>query len=108
MAGAIRFTTAELADLEARIAGAGERALAIELAVFDELAAEVAAAADRLRAIGEALAVLDVAAALAVLAEAENYCRPVVDDFARLHDRRRPPPGGRAGAARRAPALRRQ
>jgi DNA mismatch repair protein MutS len=79
MAGAFRFTTTELADLEAKIAGAGERALAIELAVFDALTAEVTAAAAAIRAAANAMAVLDVAAGFAVLAEAENYCRPVVE-----------------------------
>jgi DNA mismatch repair protein MutS len=79
MAGALRFTTTELADLDARIAGAGERALAIELAVFDELSARVAEAATAIRAVAEALAVLDVAAALAVLAKVEEWCRPQVD-----------------------------
>ncbi len=101
MASAVRFTTTELADLEARIAGAGERALAIELAVFAELAAAVTGAADTIRRIAEALAVLDVAAALAVLAEAEDYCRPVVDESLSFAVRRRPPPGGRTGAQRR-------
>ena len=79
LASAVRFTTTELADLEAKIAGAGERALAIELAVFDDLAARVTAAAPTVRAIADALALLDVAAAFAVLAEKEDYCRPVVD-----------------------------
>ena len=79
MAGAVRFSTTELADLEAKIAGAAERALAIELAVFEALAGEVAAAADAIRAVADALAALDVAASLAVLAEAEDYCRPEVD-----------------------------
>ncbi|MCR4282982.1 MAG: DNA mismatch repair protein MutS [Bauldia sp.] len=80
LASAVRFTTTELADLEAKIAGAGERALAIELEVFATLVAEVVAASDAIRAVAGALAVLDVAAALAVLAESENYCRPVVDN----------------------------
>jgi len=79
LASAVRFTTTELADLEAKIAGAGERALAIELAVFDDLAARVTAAAPTIRAIADALAELDVAAAFAVLADKEDYCRPVVD-----------------------------
>ena len=79
LASAMRFTTTELADLEAKIAGAGERALAIELAAFDDLTARVNAAASTVRAIADALALLDVAAAFAVLAEKENYCRPVVD-----------------------------
>ncbi|MEX0852270.1 MAG: DNA mismatch repair protein MutS [Bauldia sp.] len=79
LASAVRFSTGELADLEAKIAGAGERALAIELAVFDDLASRVIAAAGGIREVADALAVLDVAAALAVLAEAEGYCRPIVD-----------------------------
>ena len=79
LASAVRFTTTELADLEARIAGAGARALAIELEVFAELAAEIAAVSATIRAMAEALAALDVAAALAALAAGENYRRPVVD-----------------------------
>jgi len=77
---AYRFSTAELAGLEAKIADAADRALAVELAVFDELTAAVVQAADLIRAVADALAEIDVTAALAVLAEAENYCRPVVED----------------------------
>lgn len=79
LASAVRFTTTELADLEAKIAGAADRALAIELAVFDELVSACVAEAAVLQAIADGLAVLDVAAGLAVLAEAEDYCRPEVD-----------------------------
>ncbi len=79
MAGALRFSTTELGDLEARIAGAAEKALAIELALFDELEDKVVAAADAIRRTAAALAVLDVTAGLAVLAEAEGYGRPQVD-----------------------------
>ena len=39
MASAMRFTTTELAELETKIANAADRALAIELAVFERLAA---------------------------------------------------------------------
>jgi DNA mismatch repair protein MutS len=79
LASAVRFTTTELADLEAKIAGAADRALAIELDVFAGLVGEVAAVADVIRAIADALAVVDVSAALADLAESEAWCRPVVD-----------------------------
>ena len=79
LASAVRFTTSELTELEAKIAGAGERALAIELDVFTTLVVEVAAAADAIRRVAEALAVIDVSAAFAVLAEAENYSRPTVN-----------------------------
>ena len=79
MANAMRFTTTELAGLESKIANAADRALSIELAAFDRLVAEAVAAADAIRAGAEALAVLDVSAALAFLAAAEDYARPEVD-----------------------------
>ncbi|MGB6118215.1 MAG: DNA mismatch repair protein MutS, partial [Mesorhizobium sp.] len=79
MASAMRFTTTELAGLETKIANAADRATTIENGVFDQLLAEVVSEADRIRAGADALAVLDVSAALAVLCEAEDYCRPVVD-----------------------------
>ncbi|RVC47747.1 DNA mismatch repair protein MutS, partial [Mesorhizobium sp. M00.F.Ca.ET.038.03.1.1] len=76
---AMRVTTTELAELESKIANAADRALSIELAAFDRLTAEVVAEADSIRAGAEALAALDVSAALALLSESEGWCRPVVD-----------------------------
>jgi len=80
MANAMRFTTPELAELESRIANAAGEALAIELEMFDRLVAAVVAAAEAIALGARALAALDVAAANAELAEAENHVRPVVDD----------------------------
>jgi DNA mismatch repair protein MutS len=79
MAGQIRFTTTELADLEAKIANAAERALALELAMFDDLSGRVVAQAEVVKAAAAALAVVDVAAALAHLAVERDYARPEVD-----------------------------
>lgn len=83
MAGALRFTTTELAEIAANIAGAGERALAIELAVFDSLRTALLEEAGTIRAAATALAQVDVSAGLAELAENERYTRPIVD---RSHD----------------------
>jgi DNA mismatch repair protein MutS len=80
MASAMRFTTTELADLETKIVNAADRALQIELAVFDDLVGEAVGHAEKIRAGAQALAVLDVSAALATLAIDENWTRPVVDD----------------------------
>ena len=80
MANAMRFTTTELAGLETKIANAADRALSIELSVFEALAREAVSEAERIRAGAEALAVLDVSAALALLSESENWCRPAVDE----------------------------
>ncbi|RWE05071.1 MAG: DNA mismatch repair protein MutS, partial [Mesorhizobium sp.] len=79
MANAMRFTTTELAELESKIANAADKALSIELAAFDRLTAEVVGEAESIRAGAEALAVLDVSSALALLSESEGWCRPLVD-----------------------------
>jgi len=80
LANAVRFSTTDLSQLEARIASAGERAVAIELAAFDALVADIIAGEDALKAVAGALADLDVAAGLARLALERGYCRPRIDD----------------------------
>ncbi len=79
MAGAVRFSTDELASLASRIAEAGEQALALEAALFDEMAMLAIEHGEPLSAIAEALGVLDVAAALGELAVAARYVRPKMD-----------------------------
>jgi DNA mismatch repair protein MutS len=92
LAGQVRFTTTELAALEAKIASAADRSLALELEIFDRLASEVIDAADTIKRVAEALSVLDVATALAMLAVERDYVRPEVDrslDFV-VHGGRHP------------------
>ncbi|MEQ1900852.1 MAG: DNA mismatch repair protein MutS [Devosia sp.] len=80
LASAMRFTTPELAELEGRIARAHEQALEIETAIFAKLVEATLAEAEILRAVADALAALDVAAAMAHLAATRNFTRPRVDD----------------------------
>jgi len=80
LAGQVRFTTTELGELEAKIANAADRALALELEIFDRLAAAVGAASVAIQQAADALAVTDVASALASLAVERDYVRPAVDD----------------------------
>ncbi|MBK9083587.1 MAG: DNA mismatch repair protein MutS [Rhizobiales bacterium] len=85
MAGAMRFSTTELAELESKIASAADRATAMELDIFARLADEALAQSDQVKAAAQALAEIDVAAALADLAATQNWTRPRVDaslDFA--------------------------
>ncbi|HZE47092.1 MAG TPA: DNA mismatch repair protein MutS [Xanthobacteraceae bacterium] len=79
LAGQVRFTTAELGETEAKIANAGERALNLELEIFERLCGQALAASDELRNAAHAFALLDVATALAKLAVDDNYVRPEVD-----------------------------
>jgi DNA mismatch repair protein MutS len=83
-ANAMRFTTTELAELDARIARAGEAATARELALFKDLTAEIAGHEDALRAAAEAIAVLDVSSALAQWAVEVEAVRPEIDDTTAL------------------------
>ena len=79
LAGQVRFTSTELGALEAKIANAADRALGLELEIFDRLAARVIAAADEIKAAAHALAAIDVTVALAELAVERAYVRPQVD-----------------------------
>ena len=79
LAGQVRFTTTELGALEAKIASAADRALGLELEIFDGLVARVTALAEEIKAVAQALAVMDVAAALATLAAERRYVRPQID-----------------------------
>ena len=79
MAGALRFSTTALVELEAKIASAADRALALELEAFEKLRQACLAAGETLRGFGAALATIDVAAALAELSVKRGWTRPVVD-----------------------------
>jgi DNA mismatch repair protein MutS len=80
MAGAQRYTTSELADLATKIAGAAERALALELRLFEDLAAEIMARRSEIAAAAAALATLDLASALAELADEASWVRPQIEE----------------------------
>ena len=79
LANVMRFSTQELAELEARITSAADRALALELEIFAELTRDVLAAQAALSEASAALAELDHYAGLAELAVEQRYVRPVID-----------------------------
>jgi DNA mismatch repair protein MutS len=78
MAGAMRFTTPELAELESKISSAADRALALELRLFDDLVGEIMAQPVAIAAAAAALASLDLAAALAERAVEGHWVRPEI------------------------------
>jgi DNA mismatch repair protein MutS len=79
LANQVRFTTVELAELDAKIAQAAERALAIELDTFEAWREAAVAVAAAIQAAALAAATLDVAAGVAEWAEDAGASRPVVD-----------------------------
>ncbi len=79
MANAVRYTTVELNELARNISEARDRALAVELEIFEDLVEEARQRAREIAAAARALALLDLHSAAADLAVIRDYCRPVVD-----------------------------
>ena len=79
VAGGERYTTPALDELADKIDSAEEKSLEREARLFEDLSAEVARSADRLRKLARTLAGWDVAAALADVAHRHDYARPDVD-----------------------------
>lgn len=75
-----RYTTETLKKLEQDIADAGLKIVALKNEIFNQLCELVLANADSLILISQAIAVLDVNAALAQLAVDMNYTRPIIND----------------------------
>ncbi|HUY69325.1 MAG TPA: DNA mismatch repair protein MutS [Alphaproteobacteria bacterium] len=80
LAGAIRFTTVELGELARKLSEAGDKALALEMQLFENLVADAMQHHASLRQTAEAMAALDVVSALAELTVEQDYARPLVDD----------------------------
>ncbi len=79
IASAVRFTTAELGDLDGRIYRADGEARARELELFEELTIRCETLSDRLMLAADALAAIDVAAANAEWASEAAAVRPMID-----------------------------
>ena len=107
-AGAIRFTTLALAEIETKILNAGGHALEIERRIFEDLRAAVLARAGAIGATAKALAEIDLAGGLADLARGGGLGAARGRRRAGVPYRRRAASGGRAGAAAVGRQLRRQ
>ncbi|MBL4929072.1 DNA mismatch repair protein MutS [Fuscibacter oryzae] len=78
-ANQVRFTTLPLNEMETRILNAGNHALEIEKRHYEALRAAILDQAAMIGAAARGLAELDLAAAFADLALAEDWCAPEVD-----------------------------
>jgi DNA mismatch repair protein MutS len=78
MAGALRYTTVELSELESEIASAADRALALELRLFDDLVSEIIARRGEIATAAAALAAIDLAASHAECAAEGGWTRPEI------------------------------
>ena len=79
-ANQVRFTTVELSEMETKILNAGNHALEIEKRLYDSLKSAILAQAGPIGVVSAGLAEVDLAAALAELAQSENWVKPRVDN----------------------------
>ncbi|MGB3712737.1 MAG: DNA mismatch repair protein MutS, partial [Erythrobacter sp.] len=84
MKGAVRFNSLGLHEEASRISESAGRALAAEDAHFEELVDEVGASREAVATTAAALARIDVAASNAERASEGDWCRPQIEDAARL------------------------
>lgn len=84
LVNAERYITLELKDYEEKILGAEERIYALEARIYSELVAKVQARIPAIQADARLISRLDVLAGFADLAEANNYCRPVMTEGTEL------------------------
>ena len=79
-ANQVRFTTLPLNEIETRILNAGNHALDMEKRHYEALKAAILAQSGPIGAAARGLAEIDLSAAFADLAAAENWSEPRVDD----------------------------
>lgn len=80
LAGNMRFTTAQLIDLDNNVRSAAERATGIENDIIANLIADIRAISDDLLSVADLLADLDVWYALATVARDYSWVRPTITD----------------------------
>ncbi len=80
LAGAERYITQELKELENSILTASDRVVTLEYELFTQLRQEISAASGRVLKTAGAVAEADALASLAAVAVRNHYCRPDVDE----------------------------
>ncbi|MCI7179871.1 MAG: DNA mismatch repair protein MutS [Schaedlerella sp.] len=76
LANAERYITPELKELEDTILGAEDKLYALEYDLYCDVRSRIAGQVERIQKTAKAVAMLDVFASLAVVAERNNYVRP--------------------------------
>ena len=80
LAGAERYVTKELKELEVNILSSEEKALRLEAKIFNDIKDVLVANIKDLQKTAEALSELDVLISLATVAKENNYVKPIITD----------------------------
>jgi DNA mismatch repair protein MutS len=84
LVSAERFITPELKEFEAKVLGAEEAICQLEYRLFEEIRKRVSDTTPRLQKTASAIAVIDILASMAEIADRYNYMRPIVDEGDKL------------------------
>jgi DNA mismatch repair protein MutS len=79
LANAERYTTPELKDLEDIILGAEDKLFSLEYNIFCEIRDQISIEVSRIQQTAKAIAKIDVFTSLALVAEHNNYVKPVMN-----------------------------
>ena len=80
LANCERYITEELNELESKILGAEEKVVDLEYKLFIEIRNKIAVNIERLQKASNIISILDVLTSFAIVAEAYNYQKPIIDD----------------------------
>ncbi len=75
-----RYITEELKQIEDKVLGSTEKALELELKIFDDVKKEVSAFIPELQSTSRNIAALDTLLSFAVVALENGYCKPIISD----------------------------
>ena len=79
LAGAERYITEELKEMEDKILNAADRLVQLEYRIFSDVRSEIAGNISRILDTADALSVLDVLQSFSYVAEHNSYCRPKIN-----------------------------
>ena len=80
LANSVRYTSIELRALETELLNVSDNILKLELELYGQLISLILSKADELSLLSHAIATIDVASNLAILALENNYSRPLIDN----------------------------
>ncbi len=80
LANAERYIIPELKELEDTILGAEDKLYALEYEIYCDVRNQIAAQVERIQMTAKAIAQVDVLASLALIAERNNYVRPMINE----------------------------
>ena len=79
-----RFTSEKLKELEEKIVNAEEKINDLEYEIFNEIRSKVETETENILETARNIAVIDVLACFAEIAEKYDYCRPIVNDTSKI------------------------